>query len=66
MESLVYSLLADPFGISEENYRVLMDILGDECGEERADEVDLRIERVTINMTTRFRLAVDAVDADTP
>ncbi|MCA9112549.1 MAG: hypothetical protein KDA52_21530 [Planctomycetaceae bacterium] len=59
MESLVCSLLADPFGVSKENYRVLMDILEDECGEERAEEVDRKVESVTIHTMTRFRFAVE-------
>lgn len=61
MESLILNILADPFGVSYENRKTLLQILEDEVGEERCDEIEARMVEIFVvdakaEKHTRFRL----------
>ena len=69
MESLILNILSDPFGVSYENRKTLLQILEDEIGEERCDEIEERIVEISVpthvvktsegalkNVHRRFRL----------
>lgn len=60
MKSLLLSLLADPFGVSKENLKALLQIMEDEEGEAVAEEIETRVTESQLRIpgflatTTRF------------
>ena len=56
MKSLVMSLLNDPFGVSRDHYKILMDIYEDETSPEEAAELDNQVLKTTIDGYERYRL----------
>ena len=56
MKNFVTQLLNDPFGVSNENLTILLDMIEDEDGSAAADEIEEDIETVEIDGYTRNRI----------
>ena len=56
MKNLILNLLHDPFGVSRQNLKTLLDIYEDEEGVEEADALEDRVSETTIDGHKRYRI----------